>query len=171
MTDKASGRKLPLNLFDIIIIVLVIALAAGFIFVRLQGSKSADSGSSGTVEYSIELSTIAENTEGMIIKKLYMGTVKSVEFYPATKEATDYTTGNTVYTEVPGMISARVELTADCKETDTAITVNGGYVVRIGTEVSVLGPGYSGSGYVLGVKRGEAKGAGLLTKTGDYSEK
>ena len=166
MTDKASGRKLPLNLFDIIIIVLVIALAAGFIFVRLQGSKSADSGSSGTVEYSIELSTIAENTEGMIkpgdkiedkIKKLYMGTFKSVEFYPATKEATDYTTGNTVYTEVPGMISARVELTADCKETDTAITVNGGYVVRIGTEVSVLGPGYSGSGYVLGVKRGEAK--------------
>ena len=166
MTDRKPGRKLPLNLFDIIIIVLVIAVAAGFIIIKLHGGKNAEFENAGTVEYAIELSTMSANTEGMIkpgdkiedkIKKLYMGEVKSVEFYPATKEATDYNTGNTVYTEVPDMISARVELIAECKETDTSITINGGYVVRIGTEVSVLGPGYSGAGYVVGVKRGEAK--------------
>ena len=164
MDNKTSGRKLPLNLFDIIIIVLVIAIAAGLIYVKTRSvEKGGDADS--TVEYSIELSSMSDRTEGMIkpgdkiedkIKKLYMGEVKSVEFYPSTKEATDYETGDTVYTELPGLISARVVLTADCRQTESTITVNGGYVVRIGTEVSVLGPGYAGAGYVVGIERGEA---------------
>ena len=41
MDNKTSGRKLPLNLFDIIIIVLVIVIAAGLIYVKLEVWKRA----------------------------------------------------------------------------------------------------------------------------------
>jgi hypothetical protein len=39
--------------------------------------------------------------------------------------------------------------------TESQITVNGGYIVRVGTWISVNGPLYSGNGYIIDMVRGD----------------
>ena len=45
-------------------------------------------------------------------------------------------------------------LEAECSETDTELTVGGGYLIRCGTAIQVRGPGYAGSGTILSIERG-----------------
>ncbi len=160
-----NDRKLPLNLFDIIIILIVIAAAGIFIFMQTRGEDSQSTAAkNSTIEYTVEIANISDKTEGMIkpgdsivdkVKKYNIGTVKSVEYYPATKEAFDYEKGAAKYSELPGRLSAAVTITAECTESDSAAVVGGGFEVRTGTETSIVGPGYSGAGYIISVVRGD----------------
>ena len=163
-SGKASGRRITFNLFDIVIIVIVIALVAGFAFFQSRGKSSGNSVGTETVQYQVEIVNLTEDTESLIhegdeitdkVKKNGMGTVVASEFYPMKKDAVDRATGNTVYSDVPGMYAARVTIEAKCSDTGASLVTEGGYEVRAGREVSIIGPGDSGGGYIVNVMRGE----------------
>jgi hypothetical protein len=66
----------------------------------------------------------------------------------------DYETGSYKPVVMPGYQNAIVVLEAECAETDTQITVGGGYLIRGGLSIKVRGPGYAATGSILSVERG-----------------
>lgn len=163
--ENRSGRKIAFNFFDIIIIVLVIALAMGFVWFQKRGSASDDAaGGTQMVQYQVEITGITENTGDLItagdtivdkIKKQEMGKVVSSEIYAMQKETVNMETGDTLYSDVPGQYSALITIETECSDTGSALVAASGYQVRVGTDVSILGPGYGGGGFVVDVMRGE----------------
>lgn len=114
--ENKSGRRISLNFFDIIIIVVVIALAAGFIWIKAGRGQEGGAGGNTTVQYDIEITNLTADTQNLIaegdaiidkVKKQDMGKVVSFEFYPMKKDAVNLETGDTVYTEVPGCTRQR----------------------------------------------------------------
>ncbi len=167
MDTQNEKPRWKLNGFDIILIAVVLVAAAAVLFIwRSSGQSSAASVSTRTVSYTIELQKMVGETAYEIktgdtivdsAKKYVMGTVESVTVAPATDPKIDLTTGDTVNSEIPGVLTALIELSCDCSETDSAITAASGYVVRIGSEVQAAGPGYAGTGYIVAIEReGEA---------------
>ena len=161
---KKSEFKISFNLFDIIIIIVVIALAAGFAVFQMRSGSSGSQAGMKTVQYQVAITGLTAGTGEMIregdkivdkVKKNGMGTVVSSEFYPMTKEVVDLETGNTLYNEVPDEYSALITIEAECTDTESALTTDGGFVVRAGEDASIIGPGYSGGGFIVNVMRGE----------------
>lgn len=159
MEIKAGSRKFRVSIFDIIVIVLVILLALGFVYYRHHHSSTS---TSYAQTYRMELTNMEENMEGKIqpgdkiidkVKKMDMGEVVSVEYEPYTQPAEDLEDQMVVESEVPERITAIVTMQADCTDDGTKIATTSGYDLAVGTAVSVVGPGYSGSGYLISMDR------------------
>ncbi len=157
-----ENKRFHINFFDIVIIAVVVIIAFILIYLSVSGRISGTNGVSGQVTYTFEITDISENTRDMIhegdvivdkIKKYRIGKVKSVSYTPYQLSGTDYANQTRVFTDVPGRYNANIVITADCIETEDSLTVSGGFYVRVGTEVSILGPGYSGSGYIIAIER------------------
>lgn len=162
---KPSGIFKLLNLFDIILILVAVALVAVLFFTRSQGSVTPTA-ESGTVRYTIELTAMQNNSADLIsvgddlvdkVKKYRMGTVVAVEVYPYERQAEDLENGGMVDSPMSTQQAARVTIEASCTQTESQITVDGGYAVRVGTIVNVKGPGYNGLGYVISIERSAAQ--------------
>ena len=158
-------RKWRLNLFDVIFIAVVV-IAAVIIILRPGNSAGGvvSSGALQTVVYTIELTEMFGDTADLIkpgdslvdkIERRAMGTVVSVDIIsPARKLQKNDLTGGRVISEVPGRKDAVITVTADATVTDSQISI-GGFIVRAGAFVSVNGPLYNGSGYIIDIERGE----------------
>jgi hypothetical protein len=152
------------NLFDCIIIALVIVLAVGFLWWRGVLGRSDDSASSTrTLRYTVELTQMYGDSAQLIqvgdtlvdgARKYSLGTVVSVEVGDCMVTSHNYETGADTSVPLPGYQTATVVLEAECSETDTQLTVGGGYVVRAGGTVNVRGPGYAASGNIITIERG-----------------
>lgn len=150
-----------LNVFDLVVIALCVVLAAVYLLGR-NGGTAAVVGSSRTVTYTIEL-TYLQNSSGALIqpgnklidnvKKYDMGEVTAVRVEPSTQQVQDFVNGGYHAVESQRLETAYLTVTAPCTETDTEILVNGEYLIRVGTSVSVKGEGYFGTGYVLAIDR------------------
>lgn len=162
--ENKSGRRISFNFFDIIIIVLVIALAAGFIWFQKRDSSSGDAAGMQKVQYQVEITNLTADMSELIkagdtivdkIKKQEMGKVVTAEVYPMKKAAVNMQTGDTLYSDLPDEYSALITLETECRDTGSALASDSGYQVRVGTDVSILGPGYGGGGFVVNVMRGD----------------
>jgi hypothetical protein len=164
METKNEKPRWKLTGFDAVIIVAVLVIAAVlFILWRSSGSGTGATGGTQQVHYTIEIEEMIGDTAYRIqtgdtvvdsTKKYVMGTVEAVEVVPATDTKTDYTTGDTVTSEIPGKLTAVVHLVCECAMTDYEITAASGYVIRIGSEIQAAGPGYAGTGYLVAIDRG-----------------
>ena len=92
--ENKSGRRISLNFFDILIIIIVIALTAGLIYVKTRGGSEGQASDAAMVTYEIEIGNLTEDTQNLIhagdsvidkVKKQEMGEVVSCEFYPMRK--------------------------------------------------------------------------------------
>lgn len=163
MENKQNKPRWKLNIFDIVIIVAVIIAACALIFIwRSSGKSSAPSLTSKPVHYTIELSGMVGGSAEKIKagdaiidgkKKLIMGTVVSVTLEPTTTAVKDLETGDTLSSVVPGCETAIIELVCDCSATDSVISAESGYIVRVGEEVQAAGPGYAGLGFIIAIDR------------------
>ena len=124
--ENKSGRRISLNFFDILIIIIVIALTAGLIYVKTRGGSEGQASDAAMVTYEIEIGNLTEDTQNLIhagdsvidkVKKQEMGEVVSCEFYPMRKESVNLQTGDTLYPEVPGLYAAKITLKAECSDT------------------------------------------------------
>jgi len=150
-----------LNLFDIILILLIIIGAAVLFFSRSQ-SPDAPTAEVNTITYTIEITGLFGDTAELIapgdslvdrVKKYDMGTVVDVEFYPTVRQSENRESGGMIDAELSTQNSALLTVSSTCTQTATAITLTGGYVIRVGTAVSVRGPGYHGTGFILSIER------------------
>lgn len=164
--EKSAGKRKWFNLFDIIVIAIAL-IAVIVLFFWQSGSDDPviSDGKSGTVTYTIELSGLRHGAEELItegdavvdnIKNYSLGTVVSCTVEPYIQWQTDLTTGEQKPQIDPTKNTAYVVITAPCMESDSAITVGGGYDIRVGLGINVSGPDWYGSGTVVSIERGDA---------------
>lgn len=160
---QPEKRRWKISFFDIIIIVLVIALAGAYV-VHKTHSTSDGGAQTAEVTYTVEITDLEKNTEGMIkkgdslidkVKKYNIGKVQSVDFYPYEKSTLDENTNQYVNSVVPDRYSAAIVVKTDCVDNGASLTADGGFPIKVGHEVSLVGPGYSGSGYIISIERGD----------------
>ena len=160
------------NLFDLVIIAIVIV--CGVVFLWLTGAigggggggEAPETGSasgSHNLRYIIELTQMYGDTAQLIregdvivdgVRKYEMGTVVSVDVADSTTYSHDMESGTYRQVTVPGYQTATVVLESECTESATEIMVDGGYLIRCGVSVQVRGPGYAGTGTIVSIERG-----------------
>jgi hypothetical protein len=161
MENNKRKRWRP-NLFDLIFIACVIIAAVVVINIGGRGGGGIISaGGQETVFYTISLERMAEDTATLIrpgdtlidrVEQRHLGTVVSVEVLPSRGLRTNFYTGERVNSEIPGESEAIVVVEALATVTENQINV-GGFVIRAGVQVSVNGPLYHGSGWIIDIER------------------
>lgn len=154
----SGKKKFKINFFDIVIVIVVIAIGA---VVYAMTNKEVVQ-ETKTIRYTIELVNQNEGfTENINvgddiydnIKNYYMGKVVSVEAVPYKKLISDSENGRVLESTIDGRETAILVLEANVTENGPDFKVGGSYVVKAGKEVAVKGKGYAGEGYILTVER------------------
>ena len=171
MSEK-KRIKWKLNLFDIVLLAVVVVAAGGLLAWKFMGSNQTvvDPNSGVTVpkgtypvHYVVELEQLHEQTASMVAvgdelyertKKELMGTVQSVEVSQTRTLTKNELEGTFQFAEVPERYNVVMEITAQAVDNPDGIVLESGLEVRAGTSVRVFGPGYYGAGYILSVERG-----------------
>lgn len=162
MSNEKKQAKWRPNLFDIVIVLIGIAVMAVIVLVMRPAATNVSQ--TIPMQYTIELQNMPEGAWENVqagdsltdnIKNLGMGKVVSVSAVPYTK-ATANAAGDHVYqSQVPGYENVIIVVEANMSVTDSALITEGGYTVRVGGSVAAKGPCYAGTGYVIAVDRGE----------------
>ncbi|MDR1588653.1 MAG: DUF4330 domain-containing protein [Oscillospiraceae bacterium] len=154
--------KLRFNVFDAIIILA--ALGAGFLLLRLTGAGGGtplNPGKPVAVIYTLELNNLPAGTAARIkpgdrlidvVEKRDVGTVVSAEYGPYMSTSKNNVTGDYILTEVPQRETAVISVTLDAVDNGSELNASG-FIPRGGLGMSVTGPGYAGSGLITDIGR------------------
>jgi len=163
---EKKKSKWRLNLFDVIFIAVVLIAAALVLFYMNRSTGSVGvlpSGTSETVVYTVELQAMIDGTAELIkpgdqlidkVERRSLGTVVSVELLPATTLQKNLITGERVMVDIPGKTDAIVVVRAQANVTDSQISVDG-FSIKVSARVSINGPLYNSTGYIVDIERGE----------------
>lgn len=153
-----SKKKWRLNLFDIIIVIIIIAVAGGlYVFTHKDTVVETK-----VLRYQVELTECPLGLSEKIsvgdkltdnVKNYYMGKVAAVEANPCKKLGEDRENGQIRESIVPEVENIIITVEANVTESASDLRVDGNYVVKGGKEVSVKGKGYGGKGYIITVER------------------
>ena len=158
--------RLRLNLFDAIILGVVLAVGAAAVWFGLRSGGSESAPSARTVQYTVLFQSMKQGGSELIqpgdqlvdtVKNYKMGTVVSVRSEPALVQVLDQETRTYVDAELAGYEDVYVTVESACTQRDDALLLDGGYDFRVGQTAYVRGPGYMGSGPVTEIVR-EAEG-------------
>lgn len=157
-------KKRKINIFDIAVIVLALAAAAAWYMI--SRAPSADTPEIGDeVTYIVELTEMDEGVGEQLsvgdeliggMENYDIGEISDITVQPQTIAVADYENGVYTFEEVPGQERIVLEITAKATESDSEILLDGGYVLKAWSTVSITGPGYKVSGTVMQIVRGEA---------------
>lgn len=167
MEQNNHKFRLRLNLFDAIVLVVVLAVGAAAVWFGLRSGGGVSS-AARTVQYTIQFQNMTEGSSQLIhpgdalvdtVKNYKMGTVVSVRSEPALVQVLDQETRTYVDAELAGHEDVYVTVESTCTESGDggALLLDGGYDFRVGQTAYVRGPGYMGSGPVTEIVR-EAEG-------------
>ena len=115
-----------------------------------------------TVRYTVRFQRWAPGTSEMIqigdqiadnVKNYQIGEVVTVQAVPSKLQVLDQEGRRYVQAELEGFEDVLVTIEAPCTVTDSAITVGGGYSVRVGGTVYLKGEGYMGSGQIVALEQ------------------
>ncbi len=169
MEKKDKKGRSVVNLFDIALILVALALGGLLYYVNRQaGTPGQDvpviSAKKTTVRYTVEVSSLTEDVADQfkagdalidVVKKYILGTVESVEKGPSRRLVTDFEREEQVLAEEPDRYTLLLTVTADAVLEERNITVDGGYVIRIGKSIQGKVPGCVFNGTVVAVERVE----------------
>ena len=155
--------RLKLNLFDGIVLLLAVAVAAFLLWRTMRPAVpvQSDPTVTSTVRYTVRLQRWIPGTSEVIeagdrivdnIKNYEAGHVVSAEAVPATGLVLDTEHRRYVWAEVEGLEDVLVTIESPCVVTDAAITMGGGYEIRVGETGYFRGEGYMGSGPIVAVE-------------------
>lgn len=155
--------RLKLNLFDGIVLLLAVAVAAFLLWrtVRPELPVSSDPSTTSTVRYTVRFKRCIPGSSHDIevndrvvdnIKNYEAGRVVSVEAVPAISQTLDIWNDRYVWMELEGFEDILVTIEAPCVVTDEAIAVGGGYELRVGSNAYLKGEGYMGSGPIVAIE-------------------
>ena len=155
--------RLKLNLFDGIVLLLAVAVAAFLLWraVRPEVPVQTDPTVTSTVRYTVRFLRWTPGTSHIIeagdrivdnIKNYEVGHVVSAEAVTAMSQTLDVQSYRFVWMELDGFEDVLVTIEAPCVVTDAAITVGGGYELRVGSTGYFRGQGYMGSGPIVAVE-------------------
>ena len=149
------------NLFDIVVLAIAVLLGVVLVLFSRGAGKEAT-----TVIYTVEFTNMQNGSASLIqpgdslvdrVKKFDLGKVVSVEVSDTVRQVQDFENGGMKEATSETRQTATVVIEASASETEQDILVSGGYLLKIGTQVSAKGPGYFCSGVVLAIERSDAK--------------
>lgn len=166
--EENKGRfRLKLNLFDGIVIVVALAVAAVLLYMQLKPAAvpagDASTPAAATTQYTIRLQKTLPGTGDLIesgdalvdvVKNFELGTVVSATVMPATDSIINENAKAYVTAEIPGYEDIDIVVEASVTYGEEDILVGSGYELRVGEKIYVRGPGYLGSGEVYAIERG-----------------
>lgn len=165
MEQSNPKFRLRLNLFDAIILVLVLAIGAALVWFGLRSGGAAETAPSARpVQYTIMIPRMAEGNSELIqpgdsledtVENYQLGTVVSVAAQPAVVQVLNQETRSYVDAVLEGYEDVYITVESTCTESGSgdALLLDGGYDFRVGQTINVRGPGYLGSGRVTQIAR------------------
>ena len=155
--------RLKLNLFDGIVILLAVAVAAFLLWRTLKPELpvQADPAAASTVRYTVRFKRWMPGTSHVVeagdriidnIKNFEVGHVVSAQVATATSQTLDVQNDRYIWMEMDGFEDLLVTIESPCVITDAAITVGGGYELRVGSTAYLKGEGYMGSGPIVAIE-------------------
>ncbi len=151
-------RKRKFNVFDLVIIVVVFAVAiVGYKYLHKETVAETK-----TIRYTFELIDNYEGFSELInvgdditdnVKNYYMGKVVEVKAEPYKRLVNDVQTGAVREAVMPTRERDIITVEANVTESASDLKVNGYYTVKVGLEVAIKGNGYAGRGYILDIER------------------
>lgn len=158
--------RFKLNLFDGIVLVVALAVAAFLAYTALKPAAPVeDTGAPApaSVTYIIRFQKMIEGTETLVepgdkltdnIKNYALGTVVSTEARPALTRVVDEFGKQVVQAEIPGHVDLYVTVRSDSATLgDNAVVLDGGYNLRVNTTAYIKGEGYMASGPIISIER------------------
>lgn len=164
--EENKGFRLKLNLFDGIVILAALAVAAVLLYMNLKPAAPAGDTSTpaaATTQYTIRLQKTLPGTGELIeagdalvdvVKNFELGTVVSATVMPATDSIINEEAKAYVTAEIPGYEDIEIVVESSVTYGEENILVGSGYKLRVGEKIYVRGPGYLGSGEVYAIERG-----------------
>lgn len=164
MEQNTPKFRLRLNLFDTIVLVLALAVGAFLLWNTLKPAAPVESevANTATVRYTIRFLKWPEGKSELIhpgdklvdtIKNYELGTVVSAQATPALAMELNQVSRQYELVEIPTYEDILVTVESPCTITDDAITLGGGYVIRVGGTTYLRGQGYMASGPVINIER------------------
>lgn len=155
--------RLRLNLFDGIVLVLALAVGALLLWKTMKPKLPAEAApaSASTVRYTVRLQRCIPGTGELIragdqiadnIKNYAVGKVTAVETVPTRRRVLDRENRRMVWAETDQFEDILLTLESPCQITDSDITLDGGYQLRVGSTAYLRGVGYMGSGPVVAIE-------------------
>ena len=165
MEHNTPKFRLRLNLFDGIVLVLALAVAALLVWTALKPDVpvQVNPTAGDTVQYTVRFRRWAPGTSSLIqpgdqiadnIKNFEIGEVVSAQAVPAMVQVLDHDSRRIVWAELEGFEDVLVTIQAPCAVSDENTTVGGGYNLRVGALAFLKGEGYMGSGPIISVNQG-----------------
>ncbi|MEA4816529.1 MAG: DUF4330 domain-containing protein [Lachnospiraceae bacterium] len=146
------------NLFDIVIVAIVLVLAFGaYFFMHKETIVETKK-----LTYMVELNDLPAGFSENIhigdkvtdnVKNYNMGTVTDFKAEAYKKLTEDYETGKMADSIVPDRESVILTIEANVTESESDFRVDGNFLVKAGLVANVKGPGYAGSGFIINIKR------------------
>lgn len=163
MEQNTQKFRLKLNLFDGIVLVLAVAAAAFLLWRAMKPAVQVpmDPSVTSTVRYTVRFQRWTPGTSALIqagdriadnIKNYEIGQVVSAEAEPARIQVLDTQNRRYVWAEMDGFEDVLVTIEAPCTVSNAAITVGGGYELRVGSTGYFRGEGYMGSGPIVAIE-------------------
>lgn len=157
-SQNQSKKKIGFNGIDAFIcIVIVLAVAAAVYMLGGRKSGGGASAKNATVTVAVELTSLDEEVahaikEGDSVaigeKEKAMATVSKVEIEPARTLGFDTENGQVYNSEVPQQYDAKVYMTAEGLETDSAVSIDN-VAMRVGQSLVLSAKGWAGHGYTI----------------------
>lgn len=158
--NTKTRRKWRPNLFDVVIVLLIVMVGAVLYFVLRPTAGNVVQ--TVPMRYTVEMLNLPEGTSRLVdvgdtiidnSKNNGMGKVVEVKVVPYTEECDDVENGVIRQAAVPGYETILLTLEANMVVTDSSITTEGGYLVRVGQPSNTEGDNYAATGYVVGIER------------------
>ena len=139
MEQNTQKFRLKLNLFDGIVLVLAVAVAAFLLWRAMKPAVQVpmDPSVTSTVRYTVRFQRWTPGTSALI---------------QAGDRIADTQNRRYVWAEMDGFEDVLVTIEAPCTVSDAAITVGGGYELRVGSTGYFRGEGYMGSGPIVAIE-------------------
>ena len=166
MEHNTPKFRLRLTLFDGIVLVLALAVGALILWFSLRPtastSETAVTATTATLRYTVRFQKWIEGTSSLIqpgdklvdnIKNYELGSVVSSETVPAQSLQLDHSSREYVLATIPGYEDVLVTVEAPCTTSSEAITLGGGYALRVGSVAYIRGEGYMASGPIVSIER------------------
>lgn len=158
--------RFKLNLFDGIVLVAALAVAAFLAFTALKPAAPAEESAApvaSSVVYTVKFHKMIEGTESLVevgdqlvdnIKNYKLGTVIATEAQPARTRAVDEFGKQVLMAEIPGYVDLYVTVRSDAATLgDNAVVLDGGYSLRVNSTAYIRGEGYMASGPIINIER------------------
>ena len=158
--------RLRLNLFDGIVLAVILVVGLFLLWTFFRPEPEADNVDWVPVRYSVHIDQVLEGTSQLIqpgdpleytLEEAQLGTVVSVESSPCVTTGLDEESLTTVEAVLPGYESIDLVVDAMCEEEDYCLRAGGVVVLRTGDQLYIRGSQFAAVGTITDIERSEGQ--------------